>query len=107
MWSLERTERDAGLAAHLPVCAGSTDDRADTGRAFGEDERSGDHQVAVGKGDGARAVEPKRCRIDQDAAAIRPPDLVVGIGREEQTVRDRKSTRLNSSHLGISYAVFC
>src|SRR5215472_18995383 len=24
-----------------------------------------------------------------------------------QTDRDRKSTRLNSSHLGISYAVFC
>src|SRR5262245_62187894 len=23
------------------------------------------------------------------------------------SVRDRKSTRLNSSHLGISYAVFC
>src|SRR5438045_7829705 len=23
------------------------------------------------------------------------------------TARDRKSTRLNSSHLGISYAVFC
>src|SRR5258705_3704022 len=29
--------------------------------------------------------------------------LVVGSGRP----RDRKSTRLNSSHLGISYAVFC
>src|ERR1035441_7163309 len=25
----------------------------------------------------------------------------------EQFPRDRKSTRLNSSHLGISYAVFC
>src|SRR5205814_8458955 len=25
----------------------------------------------------------------------------------ERRVRDRKSTRLNSSHLGISYAVFC
>src|SRR5258705_7281740 len=25
----------------------------------------------------------------------------------ESPVRDRKSTRLNSSHLGISYAVFC
>src|SRR5262245_25160921 len=25
----------------------------------------------------------------------------------EQARRDRKSTRLNSSHLGISYAVFC
>src|ERR1035441_2108321 len=25
----------------------------------------------------------------------------------QATIRDRKSTRLNSSHLGISYAVFC
>src|SRR5262245_62984289 len=25
----------------------------------------------------------------------------------KQELRDRKSTRLNSSHLGISYAVFC
>src|SRR5699024_12874910 len=38
------------------------------------------------------------------------PDL---FGREEgiedpiQDVRDRKSTRLNSSHVSISYAVFC
>src|SRR5947199_244847 len=31
-----------------------------------------------------------------------------GIGPgQDGTVRDRKSTRLNSSHLGISYAVFC
>src|SRR5215212_11840115 len=29
-------------------------------------------------------------------------------GRPERSIRgDRKSTRLNSSHLGISYAVFC
>src|ERR1035438_5389044 len=26
---------------------------------------------------------------------------------DEPVTRDRKSTRLNSSHLGISYAVFC
>src|SRR5205814_10088701 len=26
---------------------------------------------------------------------------------EDRSLRDRKSTRLNSSHLGISYAVFC
>src|SRR5205814_8585446 len=39
----------------------------------------------------------------------------VGLQRElgprradhHRDVRDRKSTRLNSSHLGISYAVFC
>src|SRR5438045_7624865 len=29
-----------------------------------------------------------------------------GLQLDQQT-RDRKSTRLNSSHLGISYAVFC
>src|SRR5947199_8100535 len=30
-----------------------------------------------------------------------------GVGDGRQGGRDRKSTRLNSSHLGISYAVFC
>src|SRR5205814_8859429 len=28
-------------------------------------------------------------------------------GTDQRRLRDRKSTRLNSSHLGISYAVFC
>src|SRR5690242_20953207 len=28
-------------------------------------------------------------------------------GHEEQALRDRKSTCLNSSHMSISYAVFC
>src|SRR5262245_29782616 len=32
---------------------------------------------------------------------------IAGGGFEPPTSRDRKSTRLNSSHLGISYAVFC
>src|SRR5437899_4105604 len=31
-------------------------------------------------------------------------NLVIG---EQSSATDRKSTRLNSSHLGISYAVFC
>src|ERR1035438_3331719 len=31
----------------------------------------------------------------------------VPAARPAKTRRDRKSTRLNSSHLGISYAVFC
>src|SRR5258705_1018839 len=35
----------------------------------------------------------------RDVRVIRP----LGLGLDE----DRKSTRLNSSHLGISYAVFC
>src|SRR5436853_7438387 len=40
----------------------------------------------------------------QDAG--RPADDRGGIRRERRR-QDRKSTRLNSSHLGISYAVFC
>src|SRR5258705_5645270 len=34
-------------------------------------------------------------------------DPVAGGHRRCRLVGDRKSTRLNSSHLGISYAVFC
>src|SRR5688500_19940449 len=52
--------------------------------------------------------------LDPDVAE-RPDDLVVygGTGRAARDWRsfdamvDRKSTRLNSSHLVISYAVFC
>src|SRR3712207_7203818 len=32
---------------------------------------------------------------------------LVGLGRIGRAVADRKSTRLNSSHANISYAVFC
>src|SRR3712207_8604322 len=41
---------------------------------------------------------------------VAPPGLVVVVGRQPPLVverRDRKSTRLNSSHANISYAVFC
>src|SRR5262245_64011222 len=55
-----------------------------------------------------------RVRIDQrakDLTGTIPPvvHIELGIpGRSDQECRvDRKSTRLNSSHLGISYAVFC
>src|SRR5437899_7423159 len=34
-------------------------------------------------------------------------DLVAGKDGVGVALQDRKSTRLNSSHLGISYAVFC
>src|SRR5215467_15133246 len=42
------------------------------------------------------AGDPRRRRLRADAALA-----------ERRGVRDRKSTRLNSSHLVISYAVFC
>src|SRR5262245_64155955 len=42
---------------------------------------------------------PARACADEAATPPAPPVQARG--------RDRKSTRLNSSHLGISYAVFC
>src|SRR5205807_9786652 len=56
--------------------------------------------------------------VDLGRLAPRPsapalPPVVLFVGRiapnkrQEELIRDRKSTRLNSSHLVISYAVFC
>src|SRR5699024_12298910 len=39
--------------------------------------------------------------------AHRGDQAVVGVGLADDPMQDRKSTRLNSSHVSISYAVFC
>src|SRR5437899_9238686 len=44
--------------------------------------------------------------FDLTDAEVRP-DLVCDGPEVFRREKDRKSTRLNSSHLGISYAVFC
>src|SRR5690348_18182553 len=50
-------------------------------------------------------------RDDLHAVRLRRHDHVVDLGRQpvdsEHPRQDRKSTRLNSSHPSISYAVFC
>src|SRR3989454_4975796 len=52
-------------------------------------------------------------RLGRDTLAVerytRTADRLEGeqVVRSPRTVQDRKSTRLNSSHLVISYAVFC
>src|ERR1039458_10611965 len=49
-------------------------------------------------------IEP---RIDSEASKATSSFTEGGISARNCGSRDRKSTRLNSSHLGISYAVFC
>src|SRR5690606_41687809 len=44
-----------------------------------------------------------RCAIDRR----RRPHVIAPMRRRLEHARDRKSTRLNSSHVKISYAVFC
>src|SRR3712207_6901628 len=45
--------------------------------------------------------------ISQIVAQISDRQTTIASAVEEQTATDRKSTRLNSSHANISYAVFC
>src|SRR5256885_9279910 len=54
----------------------------------------------------AVAAEDPRCRVLRPAPASVDPELDA-LRRRVLGRRDRKSTRLNSSHLVISYAVFC
>src|SRR5690349_22929341 len=50
-----------------------------------------------------RVLDP--CRPVPDRGIV---TVERGIGRQHDSIpRDRKSTRLNSSHVEISYAVFC
>src|SRR5437899_9777352 len=52
---------------------------------------------------------PKSQQVREDfPRAFGEEGILVGpMGEQRSGQQDRKSTRLNSSHLGISYAVFC
>src|SRR3712207_8531112 len=66
------------------------------------DRPVGDHLVGVHVGLRARARLP-----DHKREFGIEPALDHVLGGERDGVGDRKSTRLNSSHANISYAVFC
>src|SRR3712207_7452622 len=68
----------------------------------------GGHDVAA-PADVDAHVEPLRAREDNELGFGHEPSFIVeGPACEGAApVRDRKSTRLNSSHANISYAVFC
>src|SRR5437762_10002658 len=76
--------------------------------------RSTAEEVRVRQG---RALHPREAvgighRLDRQGSDSRDQFVVdrVGLGQElgrRSVLRDRKSTRLNSSHRCISYAVFC
>src|SRR5205814_9453251 len=50
---------------------------------------------------------PERPHFRGHQSDVEVADAVQGVTHIDDTQIDRKSTRLNSSHLGISYAVFC
>src|SRR5256885_8165351 len=68
------------------------------GEALAHPIREGDH-VALERERARRACERELDALSERVRGARP--------RRERAAPDRKSTRLNSSHLVISYAVFC
>src|SRR5690606_39284375 len=74
--------------------------------------------AVLGSGDHQRHVEGDDTLVAEDLRDIAPRDLLreslddrglpdPGLAQQNGIVLDRKSTRLNSSHVKISYAVFC
>src|SRR5690606_41304011 len=67
-------------------------------------------QVVVGRdagvedANGHKGHEPRLAGLDR---AVEDVDLRDEASRRRDPRQDRKSTRLNSSHVKISYAVFC
>src|SRR3712207_7311846 len=60
---------------------------------------------AARRGDGRRRL---RAQLARDVVGVAPAHARgVRARRAQRAGRDRKSTRLNSSHANISYAVFC
>src|SRR5690625_6275203 len=89
----ERDLTTSELTAALPRAELDVEAAAQTVRPLVED-------VAVR---GAAAVLDASERFD----GVRPEHLRVPAEALQKALEDRKSTRLNSSHVAISYAVFC
>src|SRR3712207_7323187 len=64
----------------------------------------GDGHVVVALGQGDREVEGRGRRAEVPAQGVA---ATVFARHPRAGLEDRKSTRLNSSHANISYAVFC
>src|ERR1035441_5806445 len=60
-----------------------------------------------GMGSAVGQVPEYTCMITQWVKEVARTPVIVKLTPNITDIRDRKSTRLNSSHLGISYAVFC
>src|SRR3712207_7200771 len=67
-------------------------------------EAAEERGVRTGGGEGDAHAAGGLDHPPRDLEQMQPERSELGTG---QLVRDRKSTRLNSSHANISYAVFC
>src|SRR5207247_8459135 len=107
-----RTRGDAALAAPHPRDDARVALPAPHGRALARDAEDGarGHRRRDPRGARVAARCPPRAVARAPRSRLRPPPAARGPVRDAEADRggrDRKSTRLNSSHEWISYAVFC
>src|SRR5207253_8486958 len=62
--------------------------------------------LALARAVGATADEIRQ-RLDEQRPRVEERQAAAAAAAARQAARDRNSTRLNSSHVAISYAVFC
>src|SRR5438874_1294828 len=77
------------------------------GQNLDQVEKELDEELAHFLRDGPRAEELQRVKTEYMANFVRGIERIGGFGGKSDQLADRKSTRLNSSHVEISYAVFC
>src|SRR5437899_8233055 len=93
-------------AAGTPARPGLADSAA--GKEFGT-ARTAPHSTERGERSTSHSGRKRGGVRTTGVAGDREPQREPVVDRADRAVSllDRKSTRLNSSHLGISYAVFC
>src|SRR5690625_1786962 len=74
--------------------------------ACGADPNAADAPEAVADGDSSEILIGGSLNLDGEQSAY-DALILEGIEVAVAETKDRKSTRLNSSHVAISYAVFC
>src|SRR3712207_7673291 len=89
-----------------PTLSRSPDRRARVRRRGVDRDRAAGRTAAVVEPVVAPALALAGDAIEEEALRARCPDVDRRIERLHVAARDRKSTRLNSSHANISYAVF-
>src|SRR5206468_9301585 len=96
------TPASSTLSLHdaLPICLGEPRDHAVN---FLHDGRAADDRQVLGR----RLGRHRRPQVGLLGGARDKRDEGVEVEGLREVVIDRKSTRLNSSHDQISYAVFC